>query len=77
MITEANGSDMRAEQVVCLLRDLAERCAKGKGVDSDDARRQLRAINHAARQVLLAKRIASGSKPETDVPVNCCNGGSP
>ena len=50
--TETNGGDLRAEQIVCLLRDLAERLAKGKGVDSDDARRQLHAINHAARQVL-------------------------
>jgi hypothetical protein len=44
-----------AEHIVCLLRDLAERLAKGNGVDSDDARRQLRAINHAARQVLVAR----------------------
>jgi hypothetical protein len=33
-----------------LLRDMAERLAKGNGVDSDDACRQLRAIDQAARQ---------------------------
>jgi|HubBroStandDraft_5_1064220.scaffolds.fasta_scaffold26699_4 hypothetical protein len=57
--TKANSRDLRAKQIVCLLRDLAERLAKGKGVDSDDARRQLQAINHAARQVLVARRTAA------------------
>jgi hypothetical protein len=54
-----NGSYLHAEQVVCLLRDFAERLAKGKGVDPDDARRQLHGINHAARQVLVAGRTAA------------------
>jgi len=50
--TGAWGDDWRAEHIVCLLRDLAERLA-GNGVDSDDNCRQLRAINHAAHQVLV------------------------
>ena len=57
--TGTSGRALDAEQIVCLLRDLAERLAKGKGVDSDDARRQLQVINHAARQVLVARRTAS------------------
>jgi len=39
-----------AVQAVCLLRDFAARLAKDKGVHADGVRRQLRAINHAARQ---------------------------
>ena len=50
MNTGANGGDWRAGRIVCLVRDMAERLAKGKGVDSHDACRQLRAIDHAARQ---------------------------
>jgi hypothetical protein len=50
MNTGAHGGDWRAEHIVCLLRDMAERLAKGNGVDSDDTCRQLRAIDHAARQ---------------------------
>jgi hypothetical protein len=34
MNTGANGGDWRAEQIVCLLRDMAERLVKGNGVDS-------------------------------------------
>jgi hypothetical protein len=49
----ANGGDFHAD-IVCLLRDLAARLVKGNGVDSGGARSQLRAINRAARQVLLA-----------------------
>jgi len=60
----ASGSCLHAEQIVCLLRDLAERLAKGKGVDSDDVRCQLHAINHAARQVLVATRTAAASTSE-------------
>jgi len=37
MNTGANGGDWRAGRIVCLLRDMAERLAKGNGVDSDDA----------------------------------------
>lgn len=48
-----------ADQVVCLLRDLAERLPKDKGVDSDGVRRQLRALNYAARRILIAKRMAT------------------
>jgi hypothetical protein len=49
MNTGANGGDWRAERIG-LLRDMAERLARGNGVDSHDACRQLRAIDHAARQ---------------------------
>jgi hypothetical protein len=52
----ADRGDLPTEQIVCLLRDLAERLARGRGVDSDDARRQLHAINHAVLQVLVARR---------------------
>jgi hypothetical protein len=57
-----HGGDLYAEQVVCLLRDLAKRSAKGEGVDSDHARRQLQAINRAARQVLVAVRTAAARR---------------
>jgi hypothetical protein len=54
MNTATEGGELPTEQIVCLLRDLAERLARG--VDSDDARRQLHAINYAVRQVLVARR---------------------
>jgi hypothetical protein len=68
--TGANGGDLRPKQIVCLLRDLAQRLAKGKGVDSDDARRQLHAINRAARQVLVARRTAAAPTSERGTAVS-------
>jgi hypothetical protein len=56
MTAGTDGGESPTEQIVGLLRDLAERLARGRGVDSDDARHQLHAINHAVRQVLVARR---------------------
>ena len=67
MNTVAKRNDVRAEQIVCLLRDLAQRLVKGSGVDSEDVRRQLHAINRAARQVLVARRTASEVGPKANL----------
>ena len=57
-----------AEQAFSLLRDFAARLAKEVGFDSDKARRQLRAINHAARQ------IVTGGRSATTVSTHCTTG---
>ena len=60
MNTGANGGDWRAERIVCLLRDMAERLAKGNGVDPHDACRQLCAHRSCRAPVLVVLKDAVG-----------------